>query len=87
MLSRCLNPACKASFRYLYEGRVFTVERLVTSPDGLNTERMIEHYWLCGPCCQSLKVVVENGVPTAVPIHPEQMGLCGAQTASQLPVG
>jgi hypothetical protein len=87
MLSSCLNPACKASFRYLYDGRIFTVERLITSPDGLNTERMFEHYWLCGPCGRSLKVVVENGVPTTVPIHPEQMGLSGAQTESPFPVG
>jgi hypothetical protein len=87
MLSRCLNPACKASFRYLYEGRIFTVERLVASPDGLKTERMIEHYWLCQPCSKSMRVVVENGVPTAVPIHLEQAGLCGARTADQFPVG
>ena len=87
MLSRCLNPACKASFRYLYDGRVFSVERLVTSTDGLNTERMIEHYWLCQPCSKSMKVVVENGIPAAAPIHPEQIGLSGARAASQFPVG
>jgi len=87
VLSRCLNPACKATFRYLYEGRIFTVERLVASPDGLNTERMIEHYWLCQPCSKSMRVVVENGVPTAVPIHSEQVGLCGARTADQFLVG
>jgi hypothetical protein len=87
MLSSCLNPACNASFRYLYEGRIFTVERLVTSPDGLNTERIIEHYWLCAPCSKSMKVVVEDGVPTTVPIHSEQVGLCGAKNASQLPAG
>jgi hypothetical protein len=49
MLSRCLNPGCSALFRYLYDGRIFTVECFVTSPDGLNTERIIAHYWLCGP--------------------------------------
>jgi hypothetical protein len=87
MLSRCLNPACKASFRYLYDGRIFTVERLVASPDGLNTERMIEHYWLCRPCSKLMRVVVENGIQMAVPIHPEQMGLCGASTAGQFPAG
>jgi hypothetical protein len=87
MLSRCLNPTCKAAFRYLYDGRIFTVQRLVTSPDGLNTERMIEHYWLCELCSKSMKVVVESGVPTAIPLHTEQMGLCGAKTASQLPAG
>ena len=87
MLSRCLNPGCKTLFRYLSHGRVFTVERFVTSPDGLNTERMIEHYWLCEPCSRSLKVVVENGVATTVPIHPELKAVSGAKAARQLPVG
>lgn len=87
MLSSCLNPACNASFRYLYDGRIFTVERLVTSPDGLNTERIVEHYWLCGPCSMSMKVVVENGVATTAPIQPELMAISGAKAAQPLPVG
>jgi hypothetical protein len=87
MLSRCLNPGCKALFRYLYDGRTFTVERFVTSPDGLNTERIIEHYWLCGPCSMAMKVVVENGVATAVPIDPEFMEESTANAARQLPIG
>lgn len=73
MLNRCLNPACSAMFRYLYEGRIFTVERFVTSADGLKTDREIEHYWLCGPCSNSMKVVVEHGVATTVPIRVEPM--------------
>jgi hypothetical protein len=87
MLSSCLNPACNASFRYLYDGRIFTVERFVTSPDGLNTERIIEHYWLCGPCSASMKVVVENGVATTAPIHLELMSIGGPKEAKQLLMG
>jgi hypothetical protein len=83
MLSSCLNPLCKASFRYLYDGRIFTVEQLVTSPDGQSTERVIEHYWLCGECSRSMKVVVENGVATAVPIPAKLMVLSGAKAAAQ----
>ena len=67
MLSYCLNPACDAAFRYLYDGRIFTAERLVTTTDGLNTERVIEHYWLCGACSRSMKIVIEKGVATVVP--------------------
>jgi hypothetical protein len=87
MLSRCLNPGCNALFRHLYDGRIFTVERSMTSPDGLNTERMIAHYWLCGPCSMAMKVVVENGVATAVPINPESMEGSAAETTRGLPVG
>ena len=87
MLSRCLNPACSASFRYLYDGRIFAVERFVTSPDGLKTERILEHYWLCGPCSTTMKVVVENGTATAVPIHVDLVAESSAKAAKPLPVG
>lgn len=73
MLNECLNPSCSAHFRYLYEGRIFTVERFVTRADREKTEREIEHYWLCGECSKSMKVVVENGVATTVPIRVEPM--------------
>jgi hypothetical protein len=87
MLSRCLNPACNALFRYLYDGRIFSVERFVTSPDGLNTERILEHYWLCGPCSMTMKVVVENGAATAVPIHLDLVTESSAKAAKLFPVG
>jgi hypothetical protein len=71
MLNRCLNPGCSSLFRYLYEGRIFTVERFSTSADALRTDREIEHYWLCAVCSKSMKVVVENGVATTVPVRVE----------------
>ena len=71
MLNRCLNPGCSAYFRYLYEGRIFTIERCVTSSDGMKTERQLEHYWLCGTCSKSMKVVVENGMASTVAIQAE----------------
>ena len=86
MISTCLNPACNAVFRYLSDGRIVTVERFVTSPDGINRERMIEHYWLCGACSTSMKVVVENGVATTVPIHSECITGGRGRAARQLPV-
>jgi hypothetical protein len=87
MLASCLNPSCNASFRYLYDGRIFTVERLVTSPDGQNAERMIEHYWLCEPCSMSLKVIVENGVAKTVPIHRQHKAASAAKAGRGLPAG
>jgi hypothetical protein len=71
VLNQCLNPSCTALFRYLYEGRIFTVERFVTSADEKRTERQLEHYWLCETCSKSMKVVVENGVATTVPMRVE----------------
>ncbi|MBZ5616759.1 MAG: hypothetical protein LAO23_22375 [Acidobacteriia bacterium] len=71
MLSHCLNPSCTAQFRFLHEGRIFKIERTTASLDDSNPQRLVEHYWLCGPCSLALKVVVENGVVTTQPIHPE----------------
>ena len=80
MLSSCLNPSCNASFRYLYDGRIFAVESFVASADGLTAERIIEHYWLCGPCSKLMKVVVENGVATTAPIS-DMMAVCDEKAA------
>ncbi len=72
MLSQCLNPACSATFRYMHEGRVFTVER--TAPSASISQpllRSVERYWLCSGCALLLKVVVENGTVTTRRIRPE----------------
>ncbi len=71
MLSCCLNSACGAPFRYLHEGRIFNIERVVAVPGNPEPQRLVEHYWLCGICSMSLKVVVENGCVTTQPIHLE----------------
>ena len=65
--TKCLNPSCGTSCRYLYEGRIFSADRVVTSADGQKTEKSIDHYWLCDTCAKSLTVVIKNGIATAVP--------------------
>ena len=68
MHTNCLNPSCGTSFRYLYEGRIFTAERTVTGADGQKTDKAIDHYWLCDTCGKSMTVVIKNGIATAVPL-------------------
>lgn len=61
MLSKCANPACAASFRYLHEGRIFT---LIAGPEFAAThavwdhaaESPVERYWLCNACAQTMTV-------------------------------
>jgi hypothetical protein len=71
MLSRCLNSACGASFRYLSEGRIFHIERVMSRPGNSEPQRIVEPYWLCRPCSLRLKVVVENGEVTTQSIELE----------------
>ncbi len=65
MLSKCANPSCSAKFRYLGEGRIFslvpgieTVEFrvLVDHPAG-----QVERYWLCDVCSRSMTVARVQG--------------------------
>ena len=61
MLSKCANPGCSQRFRYLGEGRLFQVERILNSESGGKATRKIEHYWLCQSCSQEMRIgVLEN---------------------------
>jgi hypothetical protein len=70
MLSKCANPACFTSFRYLRHGRLFRIERQTSSPEGWRqTGARIEHFWLC-ESEKVLTVVCVNGVASTQPIRP-----------------
>ena len=73
MLSRCLNPNCGAQFRYLGEGRVFTIEQVHSAPGTAEPQRSAESYWLCGTCSSRVKVIVENGRVMTFPIDVPSM--------------
>lgn len=77
MVSRCLNPACKAPFTHIGEGRVFTVDQSLTAKKPRQHGDITEQYWLCGTCSRSLKVVVEDGHIQTTPIETETASLAG----------
>jgi hypothetical protein len=70
VLSKCANPACLARFHYLHDGRIFKIDR-VSRENAASTIRRTEYFWLCERCVQTLTVVVENGVVSTRPLHPE----------------
>lgn len=63
MLSKCLNSSCITPFRYLRDGRIYSLE--IPSPDASRRQR--EFFWLCGACCAQFTVVVKDGVGTVQP--------------------
>jgi hypothetical protein len=70
MLSKCVNPACSTSFRYLHEGRVFRLERdPLRSDDSTNHAHGFEYFWLCPVCSSFLTVVYEDPVVKVQPLH------------------
>ena len=75
MLSKCANPACSRSFRYLRDGKLFEIEtggESENSNDVRKSARRVEFFWLCGECSAQLMVINdhEKGVIT-VPILKE----------------
>lgn len=66
MLSKCLNPVCSASFRYLREGRIFHLEIPLPTTTSAPARRR-ELFWLCGSCSSTLIVALRHGAPAVEP--------------------
>ena len=68
MVSKCANPQCSTRFQYLREGKLFRFEDLETQAGRSRpylvgkprSPRQTEHFWLCGPCSESLTVSYEH---------------------------
>jgi len=50
MVSQCVNPACRASFLYLRQGKLFAVRAGNLAP--------LEFFWLCDNCATNFKIDV-----------------------------
>lgn len=63
MLSKCANPACRESFRYLHSGRLFQFE--TRDRPQAQGERMpvqaVEFFWLCDECATRFSLAADAG--------------------------
>ncbi len=62
MLSKCANPRCAASFRYLHSGRLFQFEtrgRPQTKDERMPVQS-VEFFWLCEECAMRYCLVSNN---------------------------
>jgi hypothetical protein len=59
MLSKCANPECGESFRYLHEGKIFRLSPTteVQIEAGMFRPALHERFWLCPRCSQKMTVV------------------------------
>jgi hypothetical protein len=72
MLSKCANPTCSTSFRYLHEGKLFKLQtKLSRENAGDAPAQNVEYFWLCDQCARTLEVVVRNGVVSTRPRQPQ----------------
>jgi len=55
MVNQCANLTCAKPLHYLREGRIYIFDAAVGSTDpGAKRLRRLEHYWLCGPCSETM---------------------------------
>ena len=57
MVNQCANPNCGKPLHYLREGRIFVFDLPdpnvpVPAPGG--RARRLQHFWLCGPCSETM---------------------------------
>jgi hypothetical protein len=78
MVSKCANPDCSTSFRYLHQGRLFRIETaagldrprttLGSDDDQKKPLRRLEFYWLCEDCVKNMTVILDK--ETGVSVRP-----------------
>jgi hypothetical protein len=61
MVSKCANPTCQAPFRYLHEGRIFTVRADSGTQRHDGADPKVERYWLCSTCSENMTLVLQDG--------------------------
>jgi hypothetical protein len=54
LLSKCANPDCVATFRYLQQGKLFRLEKERTKDFSQSPEP--EYFWLCGNCSETISL-------------------------------
>jgi hypothetical protein len=57
MLAKCANPSCLQPFRYLHEGKLYSME-WVRADDGFRPKS--EWFWLCDQCSSRMTLRVEG---------------------------
>ncbi len=93
VISKCANPECFATFRYLHEGKLFEFEvrlfdELFVDPSSAShnekPSREIERFWLCDSCASTMTIVGEPNTHSIVivPLQDDVRRRCTAKSAS-----
>jgi|SRR5271165_5375976 len=70
MLSKCANPECSESFRYLHEGKLFCLSPTpeVRIATGTFKPALHERFWLCTRCSKKMTLVWGGTQVRLVPV-------------------
>lgn len=71
MVSKCANPACSATFRYLHEGMVFHVAIGSATQEKTTIHGIppLERFWLCEACSRKMTLVSRPAGVLVVPLR------------------
>jgi|CZKR01.1.fsa_nt_gi hypothetical protein len=59
MLSKCANPECSETLRYLHEGKIFCLALTpeVQTATGMLNPPLEERFWLCERCSKEMTLI------------------------------
>jgi hypothetical protein len=64
MLSKCANPTCPTTFRYLHEGRLYVIAPGQSlggyKPRCSSKSGLLEYAWLCSSCALYLTIQIDE---------------------------
>ena len=70
MLSKCANPTCSTTFRYLHEGRLYVIDPREAlaghKPRCSGKSGQLEYAWLCSSCYLYLTIQIDEEFGTRV---------------------
>jgi hypothetical protein len=69
MLSKCANPTCATTFRYLHEGKLYVIdlrEPARHKPRCSSRSGQLEYAWLCSSCSLYLTIQIDEEFGTRV---------------------
>jgi hypothetical protein len=71
MVSKCANPTCSGTFRYLREGIIFHVAVGSAAQEKVAIQGIpkIERFWLCGECSRKMTVISHASGVLVVPLE------------------
>ena len=82
MLSKCANPKCSETLRYLHQGKIFS---LAPTPEVQTVTGLLpaleERFWLCERCSKEMTLVWGGTQVKLVPL-PKKRGRSRSTTAS-----
>jgi hypothetical protein len=74
MLSKCANPDCSTTFRYLNEGKLYLIDsKAALVRHGVRAglkyagkSCSYEYFWLCSLCCRDMMIQIDGHLEVKV---------------------